>query len=86
MVWGQEIRHLVEIYAGDEVSSNVTAGNRRVENEEEKDLQSLLHKLHHTQTAHHCKSELFLQFGKISWRNWIVGGVNFSIKGDCYQM
>ena len=45
--------YLGEIYAGDEVSTNVAAGNDRVENEEDKDLQSLFEKLHHGAAAKH---------------------------------
>ena len=44
---------LVEIYAGGEVSTNVAAGNDRVENEEEKDLESHFQKLHHAAAAKH---------------------------------
>ena len=81
-------KYLVEINAGDKVSSNVTAGNGRVENEEEKDLQSFLHKLHHTQAAQHCKSELFLQIENLilAQLDWFVDSINFGRKVDCCQM
>ena len=82
VVWGGESKDLVEIDAGEEVRTNVAAGDDRVENEEEKDLQSLFQKLHQPQAAKHFeKSALTL-----SWRNWVVDGINFARKGDCYQM
>ena len=75
MVWGQEIRHLVEIYAGDEVCTDVAAGNDRIENEEEKDLQPLFQKLHHTAAAKHF-SLFEKSVSMLSWLNWVVDGIN----------
>ena len=78
------IYYLVEIYASDQISTNITAGNDRVENEEGKYFQSFLQKSHHAQAARHRKSDNFLQFEEavfmFSCPSWIVNGINFDRK------